>query len=86
MKMEPMPSVEIEDRVYRDYSSREFPLCELLETYGPVFKFKAPGHELYDAKNVDRLINELASMARINTGAIVRSFQYQKLKMDDDYV
>lgn len=86
MKIEPMPSVKIEDSVYRDYSSREFPLCELLETHGPVFKFKAPEHELHDAKNVDRLIRELASMTLVKTGAIVRSFKYQKLKLDDAYV
>lgn len=83
MKIEPIRAVEVEDNVYRDYSSREFPLCDLLETYGPAFKFKAPGHELYDAKNVNNLISELASMGLVNKGATMRSFQYQKLKADD---
>lgn len=89
MEVKAINTVEIKDSVYIDYSSREFPLCDLLETFGPAFKFKAPGHELHNAKNINQLHSELASidpMAVVAKGAVIRSFQYQKLKTHDDTV
>ncbi|XP_037042239.1 uncharacterized protein LOC119078685 [Bradysia coprophila] len=85
MDLKPIYTVELKDRDYRNYSSREFPMCDLLETFGPIFKFLAPGHELYDAKNVNKLLTKVASTnpIAVDMGAQIRSFHYQKLKADD---
>lgn len=88
MAVKTLRTVELKPSVYSDFSSREFPLCDLLERFGSAFKFKAPGHELHDAKNINHLHSELASIdsTAFEDKAVIRLFKYQKLKTDDDTI
>lgn len=81
-----VPTIELSRSQYQVFASREFPMSDLLKVYGPVFRFTAPGHELYDAKNIECLLNDVVSMDQYlaEEGAVIRKCSYQVLKTEGD--